>query len=503
MALGRNLLAGLANSAWSALISLAVVPFYVKYLGMDAYGLVGFFMTAQVMFQLLDMGLAPTMNREVARFSASGDLKAAGNLLHTLSLIYWLMALVIAALMILAAPLIASHWLDSKALPNATIIHSLMLMGLVVGSRWPIGLYHATLIGAQRMTVSSVVNMSMVTIGAIGAVMVLAFVSPTIEAFFLWQAGVGLVYALTVRKAAWKVIGRSNVNKFDRGELKRIWRITAGMSAIGVTGVLFSQLDKLVLSKVLTLDEFGHYTLAAIAVSGLFILITPVFNAMYPRFSALVATNDADTLRTEYARGTRMLASVLFPAAMVLTVFGEDLLYLWTRDSTIAASAAPVIALLAMGSALHGVMHFPYALQLAHGATRLALTIYLVLIVFMLPLFVLLPLRLGPLGGGVAWLAAMVFYMLFGTWFMHRHLAKGEGAKWLVREVGVPLLLSLSAGAIVWQYLVNNPTPGYMKVAVGIFCAIVLPLSSILSSGPLRVDAANLLEGWFCRLRTH
>ena len=59
MKVGRNLLAGLANSSWSALVGFAAVPFYLKYLGMEAYGLIGFFMTVQVMFQLLDMGLAP------------------------------------------------------------------------------------------------------------------------------------------------------------------------------------------------------------------------------------------------------------------------------------------------------------------------------------------------------------------------------------------------------------------------------------------------------------
>ena len=70
MSLRRNLLAGLANSVWSALVSLAVVPFYLKYLGIEAYGLIGFFVTTQAILSLLDMGMAPTINREVALCSA-------------------------------------------------------------------------------------------------------------------------------------------------------------------------------------------------------------------------------------------------------------------------------------------------------------------------------------------------------------------------------------------------------------------------------------------------
>lgn len=484
---GRNLLAGLANSVWSALVGFAVVPFYVKYLGMEAYGLVGFFITAQVMFQLLDMGLAPTMNREVARFSASGDVKAAGNLLHTLAVIYWSMAVVIAALVMVAAPLIASHWLNSKALPTATVVHALILMGLVVASRWPIGLYQAALIGAQRMTVSSAVNMSMVTIGAVGAVTVLAFVSPTIESFFIWQACVGMAYALTLRKVTWQVIGGPTAHKFDRQELKRIWRFTAGMSAIGLTGILFSQLDKIILSKMLTLEDFGHYTLATVVVSALYILIAPTFNLIYPRFSSFVARNDLATLNRQYRLGSRLLASILFPAATFLALFAKDLVYLWTGNQVVAAEAAPIIALLAAGSALHGIMHFPYALQLAYGVTRLSLTIYIVLIIVMLPLFVLLPMAIGKTGGGLAWLSAMVFYTLFGTWYMHRHLLPKAGARWLMNDVGIPLLLSIAMGISIYYMTMPRANDEYRNLAGAALAIASLPLICVLLSAELRM----------------
>ncbi len=494
MTLGRNLLAGLANSVWSALVSFAVVPFYLKYLGMEAYGLVGFFMTAQVMFQLLDMGLAPTMNREVARYGAAGDVSAAGNLLHTLAVIYWCVAIAIAALVVAAAPLIQAHWLESDALPGTTVVHALMLMGVVVASRWPIGLYQAALIGAQRMTVSSAVNMSMVTVNAVGAVTVLALVSPTIEAFFIWQACLGFAYALTLRRVTWQVIGRSKVGRFDGQELKRIWRFTAGMSAIGVIGLLFSQLDKLILSKVLSLEDFGYYMLATVVVSALYIFITPTFNLIYPRFSELVARGDRAALGRQYRLGTRLLASVLFPAATFLALFSKELVHVWTGDPVVARETAPIIALLAAGSALHGVMHFPYAAQLAHGATRLSLTIYVILIVVMLPLFVFLPLKFGTVGGGAAWLAALSFYTLSGTWLMHRHLLRRMGAQWLLHDVGVPLVLAMAVGACAYYLIVPRVDGEYLRLAAGALLITLAPLASVLLSAELRTYAANIIK---------
>ncbi|MDD2915771.1 MAG: oligosaccharide flippase family protein [Gallionella sp.] len=448
MKLGRNLLAGLANSIWSALIGLAVIPFYLKYLGIEAYGLIGFFVTTQAVLSLLDMGMAPTINREVARCSALGNLREAGGLLHTLAVVYGCMALMIALLIAALAPWIAEYWLQSSRLSSQTISNAIMLMGLVIACRWPVGLYQGALIGAQRLTVSSGISIVMTTVSSLGAVAVLAFVSPTIEAFFIWQALAGLAYVAAMRLGAWRVIGRITDVRFDVNALKNIWRFSAGMSGVALSATVFNQLDKLILSKTIGLEAFGNYMLATVVASGLYVLVIPMFNAIYPRLSALVVTGETDKLTNLYRWGTRLLATALFPIAMVLAVFSEELIYIWTGNSDIALSAAPVVSLLAIGSALHGVMFFPYALQLAYGMTRLPLTINAILMTILVPLTIFFSLKYGAVGGAMAWLVLHVLYVLLGTWLTHRQLLKGIGMTWLLQDVAVPFGLSIMAGLI-------------------------------------------------------
>ena len=479
MRLSGNLLAGLANSIWSALIGLAVVPFYLKYLGIEAYGLIGFFVTTQALLSLLDMGLAPTINREVARYSASGNLLEAGKLLHTLAIVYWSMAGAIALLILVLAPLIAEYWLRSKQLSPQSISHAVMLMGLVVACRWPIGLYQGALIGAQRLAVSSSVSITMATLGNLGAVLVLAFVSPTIEAFFIWQAGIGLVYAVTMRWAAWRVLGRLKRLRFDVDELKRIWRFSVGMSGIALSATVLTQLDKVILSKMLGLEEFGHYVLATVVVSGLYVLILPMFNAIFPRLTTLVVAGDTGKLTDLYRLGTRMLATVLFPIAMVLVVFAEDLIRIWVGNPDIASSVAPLISLLAIGSALHGVMFFPYALQLAYGMTRLPLMINALLMIVLIPLIIFFALTYGALGGAIAWLLFHALYMLLGTWLTHRHLLKGLGMIWLTQDVGIPFVLSFLAGFTGHYVIQNSEYSSYIKLMFGGGLALTAVLFSI------------------------
>ena len=77
-------------------MSLVFVPLYIKFMGIESYGLVGIFASLFALFGLLDMGLSTTLNRELARLSAvpdrAGEMR---NLVRTLEIIYWGMAVVI------------------------------------------------------------------------------------------------------------------------------------------------------------------------------------------------------------------------------------------------------------------------------------------------------------------------------------------------------------------------------------------------------------------------
>lgn len=445
-------MSGVASSVWTALVSVAVIPYYLRYLGVDAYGLIGFFATAQAMFQILDLGLGPTINREVARCSAQGRLSDARKLLHTLAVVYWGMGAAIAMFMAALAPVIATKWLESSSLPDDTIRRSVLLMGLVLGCRWPIALYTGALIGAQRIVALSTVSIAMVSVANVGAVGVLAFVDRSIEAFFVWQALAGFLHAVVMRWAAWNAVGRAKDLRFDVAALRSIWRFSAGMTGVAITGVLFSQLDKIVLSKVLDLADFGRYMLA-VTVAGVLqvLVITPTFNVVFPKFSALVESHRTDELRSLYRLSTRLLCTVLCPAAMLLALSAQDLVSLWTGNPALAAHAAPLIALLVTGSALHGAMHLPYALQLAYGAVRLPLQINSILMVILLPLIIVLAGTFGAIGAAFAWLTLHSLYLLLGTWLTHRQLLSGLGRDWLLRDIGIPLGASVIAGLLgVW-----------------------------------------------------
>ncbi|HTQ74986.1 MAG TPA: oligosaccharide flippase family protein [Burkholderiales bacterium] len=499
MRVGRNLAAGIASSVWTALVGLAVIPVYVRHLGHEGYGLVALLTTAQAVFQALDLGLSTSINREIARETESGDLSDAPGLLRTVAAIYWTMALVIALSMLVFSHFMAAHWLSVQGLPIEDVEYAVALIGLVIACRWPGQLYQGALMGAQRIVVSSALSAGLVTLGSLGAAVVIALVSPSVSAFMLWQAGAGLVYTLAARAASWRVVGRGRA-RTDRAHLARIWRFSAGVTAITVTGIVLSQLDKIVLSKMLSLAEYGQYMVAFALAGTLYLFTLPLFNAVYPRFSGLVQSGDVDSLERTYRLATRLLATIVFPLAMLLAVFPAELIQAWTGDGELAANAALLLPILAVGTALHAVMYVPYALQLAYGTTRLQLTISALLLAFATPATIVLVLRFGAVGGALAWLSLHSLYLVLGTWLTHRRLLKGLGPEWMTREVGVPFAVSALVGVLAHIVSTDGALSLYARVACGAGWALAAFALAFVASPGLRGAALDRLRGMTYRI---
>ena len=69
-------------------MSLAFVPLYIKYLGIEAYGLIGIFVMLQAWLTLLDMGMKPALAREMARFTGGGhDAQSVWDLLRSIEIV--------------------------------------------------------------------------------------------------------------------------------------------------------------------------------------------------------------------------------------------------------------------------------------------------------------------------------------------------------------------------------------------------------------------------------
>jgi O-antigen/teichoic acid export membrane protein len=479
-----NVLANFIGSGWSAVMSLAFVPLYIRFMGVEAYGLVGVFTTLQALASLLDMGMSATLSREIARLSAqSGDSLEMPNLVRTMEVIGWTVAAVIGLAVVTLAPLLAHHWMQSRRLAPEVVQHALMIMGLAMAVHWPFGVYSGGLLGLQRQVMLNVITAGIATLRGAGAVIILWQLSPTVQAFFTWQIAMSLLQTLMGALALWRSVpGRASRAKFQKNVLFGVWRFAAGMSGITVTTVVLTQIDKIILSKLLTLEMFGYYILASTVATSLYRLTAPVFSAIYPRFTQLATIGDDDKLKELYHHSCQLVSVLVLPLAMVMALFSRELLLLWTQNAVTVEHAHLVLTLLACGTALNGLMGLPYALQLAHGWTQLTLRANVLSVIILVPLYFHLTASHGAPGAAAVWVLLNSGYVMIMIPFMHRRLLPGEQWRWYWSDVAAPLVPA-AAIALLGRFWVHQAmSPAHLFTSLAGILMVMMTASFLTTS---------------------
>lgn len=429
------------------MMGLAFIPVYIRFLGVEAWGLVSFMSLMQAWLVLLDIGLTPTLSREMARFQAGEhSAQSIRDLLRSLELVYGGVAVVIVLVVWLIAPWVAQKWLNATQLSTLTISEAIEIIGLVLAARMTEQVYRGAIQGLQRQVWLNGVQSLLATLRWGGAVGVLAWLDASVSAFFLWQGLVSLLSMAVMARQTyhWLPVGERGA-QFDLSAMVRIKRFAGGMAATTVLALMLTQVDKLLLSKLVSLENFGYYSLAAAVAGALGFLVAPVTTAVLPHLTELITRSEQTLLVDIYHRASQWLAAVLIPPALVMAVFADALLFAWTGNNDLAQHAAPLLTLLALGTLCNGFMHVPYMTQLAHGWTGLAVRVNFVAVCFIVPIVLWAVPRFGAVGAAWSWLALNAGYVLIGMQFMHRRLLRAEKWRWYRDAVIKPLI----AGSLV------------------------------------------------------
>jgi O-antigen/teichoic acid export membrane protein len=446
----KNVIANYVGQGWTALMGLIFVPQYIRYLGMESYGLIGVFALLQSWLSLLNLGLTPTLTREMARFTAGAHTpQSIRDLFHSLSLVVWALALLIAGGLWLAADWLAASWLHADRLPLATVAQAISVMGIVIALKFMEGLYQGAIIGLQRQVWLNAASAMLATLRGVGAIAVLRFVAPTLGAFFIWQGIVSLVtvasYLVALRR--WLPAAPAPV-RYSSAALSGVKGFAGGMLLTSLLSILLLSTDKLLLTRMLSLEAFGQYSLAASVAAVIYQLVTPVNQAFYPRLTELVSQGDGASLAKIYHSAAQVVSVMVAPAALTLVLYGEEILLIWTGNPALSRAVAPLLSLLVVGNSLHCMMYVPYSLQLAHGWTSFANYLNSVAVVILVPAILWAVPIYGARASAWTWVSLTSGYVLFSAHFMHRRLLVDQKWRWYLHDLLLPALAALAVIAL-------------------------------------------------------
>src|ERR1019366_3636885 len=324
----RNIVANILARGWGIVSVYLFIPLYLKFLGIEAYGLVGFYSTLLGVVAFADMGFTATLNREMARLNVrDGCAPEMRNLLRTYEVIYFWIVSALAVIIWQLAPIISMHWLRLGSLQPAEVTTAIRLMGIAIAFQLPSGLYIGGLMGLQHQVRANGIQVAWGIFRGFGTVLVLWLFSPTIIVFSAWQVISNLMYCLLARDSLWRALPSNSSESrplFQWRALRSTGRYAAGMTGIAVVSTLLSQTDKLAVSKMLPLEMLGYYSLAGALASVPLALASPIASAVFPRMTGLVALADPGALTRIYHRTCRFVSVAVIPAGLTASFFAGE-----------------------------------------------------------------------------------------------------------------------------------------------------------------------------------
>ncbi|HUN60012.1 MAG TPA: oligosaccharide flippase family protein [Candidatus Binataceae bacterium] len=476
----RNLSANLISRILSGLVNLACVPIFLRVLGVSGYGLIGVWALLETFANLLDFGLSSTITREMAASSRkAGNADHIRDLVRTLELGYWSIGAILAGVIVLAAPVLARSWLHSNTVAESSLRSVVVLIGFLIFSRWPMSFYGGGLSGLERQVLLSWISLFFTATRNLGAAVVILLASPTTWAFFAWQLIINSIQTVILAVLLWHCLPAGSKPIPRLSLIRSIRRFAGGVTAVTIVSMVLTELDKIVISKQLSLEAFGYYSLAWQIAGSLYLVSTPVFTALFPAFARHVTAQDTPRLTEIYHHAAQVISILVLPAATTFIFLARQLVFAWTGSQQTAAHTWLAASLLTAGTAFNCIVSIPYALQLAYGCTAIAFWTNLASAFVTVPLLLLLTARFGSSGAAAVWLLINVSYLVTQVQLMHRRFLSRECLRWYLHDLAIPLFACVVVSCLVARFSFTVTT------RMGI-------LSLALLNGVLAFGAASL-----------
>lgn len=478
--LRKNLLANFSSLFIATSLALLCVPFYLKWLGADAYGLVGLASMVQAWIMLLSAAVMPVMGRQAAQAHAGTiTWHEAAVFFKAVDWFFFVTSSVLIVIAILCVDWLANNWLGQTGLKNETVKVALVMLLVIALARMSCSVNYGVLANAEAQVWMGW-NVIVFSFLRFAVSLPLIYFSKSVELLFLWWCISALLELVSIKSKIKRIVSVTlPFFLFDFSHVKKHARIALPLFFTGLIWVLLTQLDKLVLSSILPLSEYAYFSVATLLASCVLLVSQPVGQAFQPRITKAYSVAGLPAALDEFSHCTRWVVLLIFPLASILIFLPESVVYVWTGDQEVARRTADIMRGYVAGNVLVGVGGLLYMLQVAIGNVRLHFWGNVIFAVILVPFVPIVANRYGAEGAAWLWASTNLFIFVFWNAFVLRKLANELFPKWILVQTLLPLAVTFLVGYIFSLWLVGGESRLY-QFFFGVLAFIVTSMVLVL-----------------------
>ena len=491
-----NLIFNYIGSVYTFLVGIFVLPLYLKYLGPEAYGLVAFFTLVQSWMTMLDVGLSPTLGRSVAIAkvnAGAGGFRELMRLLRSLEILFVSVSILVVLVFFSSKNFIATEWFTVENLDLKSIGFCIAIIGIIVGIRWVGGLYRSGIAAMEYQVWLNLNNIVFSTVKVSSALGYFHFFSDDVRGFFIIQLVIAAFEVSSLLFKFYSIIPEKlNIGlRFSWLSLRKIIPFASGIAYTSWLWIFLTQFDKLLLSKYLSLSDFGFYALIALLASSVSQLSGPVKAAILPKMTMLIEKGERSDFLSLYTSSSQFLAVVIFSVTAMIACFGEHLIYSWTGNADLSAWGGPIIVWLVIGNGILAVETLLYVMQFAHGKLKLHTIGSTISCVIQIPIIYYAVSNYGAHGAAISWFCFRAVFFTVWSGYVHSVLLPNFHLKWFSSVA----LIAISAGisSYVFSLLITISDDRVLSFLQLISIGLLVLLVALVSSSVIRSTVRSRL----------
>lgn len=504
--LARNTAFNLAGQALPLLAGVALIPYIMRGLGPDRFGMLGIVWVVFGYFSLMDLGLGRATTKFLAELLAKGEAAQISDMVWSSILLQLCLGVAGGIIILCTTPLLVEHVLRT---PKALVAEARTAF-YILAAALPIVLamsgLRAVLEGCERFDITNLLRVpSGILAFGIPAIAVAAGLK--LPGVVLWMAVSRTVFTFIYGYHCFRVLPCLKTRPtFRANAILPLLSFGGWVTASNIVNPILLSADRFLIGSLISVAMVGYYTAPFEAVTRLWVVPVSLMTTVYPAASAFGIGRKRE-LQALYSRTMKYIFCALGPVILVLILFARPIIGVWLGASYVTKSAVP-LQLLAVGVFINSFAHVPYCFLQSLGRPD---AIAKLLIAELLPYGFLLWWMIqwqGISGAAAAWAIRVTVEVLLLLWIARRALSL-SASRTLDRRMWTAIGSLAGTGVAIWSTTGLMGAGLLMDAAVSAFWLTAFALtvwkwaldgadraSALALLGPLRnTSLGRFLEG--------
>ncbi len=463
--LAKNALLNFIGQVIPLLVGVITIPFIVRGLGTERFGLLSLAWVILSYFAIFDIGLGRATTKFVAEALGKGK-EDVTEIVWTAVTIQVIMGIIGGVVLAGITPFLVEQILKIPPYLIEEARATFYLLAIAVPVVLISSSFRGILEAAQRFDIINAVKIPLNT---------LIFLLPLVGVLLNFQL-LGIVALLLIAR----VLALLVIIVFDLWLFPKLRKISVSFNLFprlfsfggwvtisSIVSPILVYLDRFLIGSILSLSAVTYYTVPYEVITRLLIIPISLTITLFPAFSALWGVEDKERIKIFFIRAVKYLLFTLGVIIFLIIIFAKEILQFWLGDEFVEKSAQ-VLQILSFGVLINSLAHVPYSLLQGIGRPDLTAKFHLFELFLYIGIAWFLVVNYGINGAALAWAirvtidAILLFMATFKIYELKTNFLRHNGitATFLVLLilgfVGYILKILLQPFGIFAQIIVVN-----------------------------------------------